>query len=326
MWVALAPGVALPQDVSAPAASDEAVSPGLARPALIRELQQASGSWQATDTEPQLDEPLYAAPTRVDRAGRIVAPVRINNEGPFRLVVDTGASASALSSRLAERLGLPVIADGVRLSGVTGTAVMPVAAIELLEAGDLRLRNLRLPVLANVFEDVDGILGMQGLEDKRITVDFINDQISIRRSTGERAARGFFTVPGRLRGRLLVINAKVGSIRTRAVIDTGADRTLGNEALRLALNRARRGRYARETEIFGATGDVQSGSIQPIPPVTLGSAQMRYAQLVFGDFHVFRVWGMDRQPAMLVGMDVLGSVDTLVIDYRRKEMQLRLRR
>jgi hypothetical protein len=29
---------------------------------------------------------------------------------------------------------------------------------------------------------------------------------------------------------------------------------------------------------------------------------------------------------MLIGMDVLGLVDTLIIDYRRKELQVRLRR
>ena len=29
---------------------------------------------------------------------------------------------------------------------------------------------------------------------------------------------------------------------------------------------------------------------------------------------------------MLIGMDVLGLLDTLIIDYRRKELQVKLRR
>jgi hypothetical protein len=29
---------------------------------------------------------------------------------------------------------------------------------------------------------------------------------------------------------------------------------------------------------------------------------------------------------MLIGMDVLGLLDTLVIDYRRKELQMKIRR
>ena len=40
-------------------------------------------------------EPRYAAPTLRDRIGRIWAPVLINGRGPYRLVLDTGASHSA---------------------------------------------------------------------------------------------------------------------------------------------------------------------------------------------------------------------------------------
>ena len=35
-------------------------------------------------------EPRYVSPTRRDRIGRIWAPVFINDQGPFRLVLDTG--------------------------------------------------------------------------------------------------------------------------------------------------------------------------------------------------------------------------------------------
>jgi hypothetical protein len=35
---------------------------------------------------------------------------------------------------------------------------------------------------------------------------------------------------------------------------------------------------------------------------------------------------MTGEPAMLIGMDVLGLLETMVIDYRRKELQVRLPR
>ena len=35
---------------------------------------------------------------------------------------------------------------------------------------------------------------------------------------------------------------------------------------------------------------------------------------------------MNDEPAMLICMDVLGLLDTLIIDYRRKELQIKLRR
>ena len=39
-------------------------------------------------------EPRYVAPTLRDRIGRIWAPVYLNGKGPYRLVLDTGASTS----------------------------------------------------------------------------------------------------------------------------------------------------------------------------------------------------------------------------------------
>jgi hypothetical protein len=29
------------------------------------------------------------------------------------------------------------------------------------------------------------------------------------------------------------------------------------------------------------------------------------------------------EPALMIGMDALGTLDTLIIDYRRKELQIR---
>src|ERR1700693_2008691 len=50
-------------------------------------------------------EPRYVAPTRRDRIGRISAPVMINGQGPFRLVLGTGASHSGITARVAQTLG-----------------------------------------------------------------------------------------------------------------------------------------------------------------------------------------------------------------------------
>src|SRR5882757_9473018 len=53
-------------------------------------------------------EPRYVASTRRDRIGRIWAPVYINSKGPFRLVLDTGASISGVTSQVAAALELPL--------------------------------------------------------------------------------------------------------------------------------------------------------------------------------------------------------------------------
>jgi hypothetical protein len=35
---------------------------------------------------------------------------------------------------------------------------------------------------------------------------------------------------------------------------------------------------------------------------------------------------MTHEPAMLIGMDVIGTLDTLIIDYKMRELQMRTRR
>ena len=60
---------------------------------------------QLTEIVVHASEPRFVAPTRRDRIGRIWAPVFINDKGPFRLVLDSGANHSGINSHVAEVLG-----------------------------------------------------------------------------------------------------------------------------------------------------------------------------------------------------------------------------
>jgi hypothetical protein len=37
---------------------------------------------------------------------------------------------------------------------------------------------------------------------------------------------------------------------------------------------------------------------------------------------IFQHWKMTQTPALLIGMDILGLLDTLIIDYKRSELQV----
>jgi len=273
------------------------------------------------------EDALYAAPTTRDRIGRIMAPVVINGQGPFRFIVDTGASRSAISPRLAARLGLVPAADSfVTIHGVTGAGTVPSVVVDEFKAGDIVLRNRRLPVIEpTVFADADGILGVEGFDGMRITVDFEKDQIEITRASRAWRAGEWSRVPVRLRfGRLMVANATIGRKRVKAVIDTGAERTLGNLALRslLHLDKAAE-KESTERRVTGATAEIETANSIPAPEISLGGVGIRRLDVAFADLNVFRVWGLENEPAIVIGMDALGTTHGLLFDYKRAELLIR---
>ncbi len=275
----------------------------------------------------QAPEPRYAAPTLRDRIGRIWAPVLINGRGPYRLVLDTGATHSAIVAQVANSLGISVAASTpVRVTGVTGSAVVPTVVVDRLQVGDLAVDSTSLPVVADVFGGAQGVLGTEGLSDKRILIDFGHDRVVISRSRGELERSGFATLPlHQLREHLLALDVHVGSVRAKAVLDTGAQVSIGNTALRTALTR-HGAKNATPEEIEGVTLDVAHGDMMQAPPIDVGSLRFNGVYITYGDMYIFDRWHLMSEPTLVLGMDVLGTVDMLVIDYRLHELQIRLRR
>jgi Aspartyl protease len=275
------------------------------------------------------DEPRFVAPTRRDRIGRIWAPVLINGSGPFRLVLATGASHSALTAKILPKLGVsPDPMRKVLLRGATGSVEVPMVPVESLEIGDVLMEPKSLAVVPDALGGADGVLGTEGFDKKRVHIDFRRDSITIRRSKNESAEAGFQTIPFDLsRGRLLLAKARLGAVAVKAIIDTGGQATIGNEALRRALIESwRKDPTVTPDEVTGATLDIQDGMRIPTPALAIGDVMVRNNAMTFGDFAIFQYWKMTDEPAMLVGMDVLGLLDTLIIDYRREELQIKLRR
>jgi predicted aspartyl protease len=270
-------------------------------------------------------EPRYVAPTLRDRIGRVWAPVYINGQGPLRLVLDTGATTSAITAPAAARLGLPVEnASTVLLRGVTGAKDVPLINVDRIEFGDLTVEPARLLVIDDAFGGAEGVLAGRGLNDRRILIEFRKDNIDIRRSRNQRAGPGFTALPVKLlKGHVPTIAAAVGRVRVTAIIDTGAQQTTGNVALREALLKRRR-LDEKFDEIIGVTGDSQEGPTSSVPPVVFGDVVIRNATITFIDLYIFQHWKLTKEPALLIGMDVLGLLDTLIIDYRRRELQIRL--
>jgi predicted aspartyl protease len=254
---------------------------------------------------------------------RILARVMVNGRGPYRFMVDTGANHTAIAASMLVELGLSVDSGkSMTVSGINGSVIAPSVHLESLDAGTLHMRDMQVPVLAGpLLADIDGILGIDGLANKTMTANFMHDRFVVTGSLGG-VPIGDVVVPGRLISQhLLEVDCQVNGVKAKAIIDTGSPRTLANGALLKALVR-KSGASASSipTGVIDATEALQAAVIEPVASVRLGAATISNLYMTFGTFRVFDTWGIETQPAVLVGMDLLGSFAEMTIDYRRKEL------
>lgn len=248
----------------------------------------------------------------------------LDGKGPFRFLVDSGANASMISPRLAEALKLHLNQDTVvQVDGATGMQRLPWVRIARLQVGALVQTDLRLPIVGGaVLQGLDGILGMAGFDADHVEVDFTSNRVWIA-SSSLKETRGFLVIPAiHTPGGLLQVRALIGGISVAAVIDTGASNTLGNEALRAALLR-QMSSPAAPARVFGATRQVTRGGAIPSPTIVLGPVAIRHLHIVYTDAPIFQVWHLQSRPAAIIGMDVLGSVGALILDYRHPRIFVR---
>ena len=268
-------------------------------------------------------EPRFVAPTRRDQIGRIWAPVMINGQGPFRLVLDTGANRSAINAHVAELLGIaPDSSRSVLLHGVTGSVAVPTVRVDSFSVGDVIVTPATLPIVIDALGGADGVLGTEGFAGKRLYIDFHHDLITITNSHGRRAPPDFVSIAlEHSTDGLLMIAARVGGVRVHAIIDTGGQTTIGNEAMRRAL--VRRRAQGTRSEVTDVTSATQNGETFQSPDIEVGAIEIQGARITYGDMHIFEHWHLTKEPALLIGMDALGLLDVFIIDYRRHELQLR---
>ena len=114
------------------------------------------------DVMVEAPEPRYVAPTMRDRSGASGAGAH-QWAGPFRLVLDTGASGSGATAMVALALGLSTTdSPPVLLRGVTGEATVPTIRVDTLSVGDIAVDSPLLPIVPDALGGAQGVLGSEG--------------------------------------------------------------------------------------------------------------------------------------------------------------------
>src|SRR5882672_1722806 len=290
--------------------------------ALVLSAMCARAYAQEVAVEPEITKPddfVYVAATHEDRIGRVMLPVFVNDVGPLAFLVDTGASSTVLAPRVATRLKL--VPDKVRLKllrGITGSELVPTVLVDKITAGGILLTMRDLPVVEpRVFADADGIFGADAFGGGCLHVDFAHARVSILQRNCPRVGGDWEVLPATLKfGGLPVVAARVGRVKVTAIIDTGAERSLGNPALLAAAHlESQAADPATRIQVYAATSQPVFGNVIVTPALHIGDVEVANLSAVFGPFEVFRMWGVENEPALVVGMDVLGSTDGMMIDF-----------
>jgi hypothetical protein len=128
------------------------------------------------------------------RPGEIVVPVQLGAEGPFRFLLDTGSTHSAVTAAVADGLNLrPVARTTMTASG--GAVECLVVAMPVVELGPARLDGLtdtQLPPTAGLAlgHDIDGILGQDFLAWFSFTIDYQASRIRWHQGDDARVTGG----------------------------------------------------------------------------------------------------------------------------------------
>lgn len=243
----------------------------------------------------------------------------LNRKGPFRFRVDTGANGSVVSAEVIAALGLPILGERL-VFGTTGIAPLPFAVVDRLTAGPVTRRNLAVSIAPpGALMRTDGILGADIFAGQLLDFDMRAGQVGLIDSRHIQ----FRDPPPRnmhLRnGMLAEVEGMVGAVPARFMLDTGADVCIVNPALDAQLRRT--GLDARRFgagTIIGVTGHQITGAFVALPTVRFAGLTLNDAVAVSANVSIFGVWGLERDPAMIVGVDVFSKLSRCIFDYRRK--------
>ena len=294
-------------------------------------LLVAGAGWMAAPAracEPvDPNAPSVAGATSRDAAGRAVALIRINGQGPFRFIIDTGANRSVLSKALATRLGLAPSGEDVVHSIESAEPAMLVN-VESLSFGALHLSRGDTPVLDGpMLAEEHGLLGVDGMAGRLLHIDFTKQCVQIYEDAAQLPMQGWLSVPARMRfGTMLIVQGSIQGVNVNVLIDTGSDISLANEKFRDALRRV----AARSLEYHGGHAFtfgrplLLKGSVWT-PNLRLGDTVVESVTAYIGDYHIFDVWGLQDEPTLLIGMDVLARSREMAIDYERGVVHFRKR-
>ncbi|MGE5563914.1 MAG: retroviral-like aspartic protease family protein [Bacillota bacterium] len=297
----------------------------LTSPAALA-AQPTGTTFQAVSGIPNVDSKTQTEDIRFknDRDHRLTVPVRVSGMGPFQFMVDTGADRTSISWELAGKLGL-TRGESANIHTVTGVSTVSTATVPDLQLTRKAMKIVDAPVLDSQNIGADGIIGVDSLRSQSVLFDFEKSTLSIVPS----ATPNFSDDPNvivvqaaRKNGRLVFTDARANGRPVSVVIDTGAEISIGNEALRKQL--VGRGLLdpSQKVDLQSVTGDLITGDYMFVRQLEIGGLTLKDLAIVFADAHTFKELKLSDKPALLLGMNAIRAFKKVSIDFASRKFRV----
>lgn len=276
-------------------------------------------AWDSNTPQVAGSEPLKY----LDVARRLTVQVMLNGQGPFDMMVDTGANSSVISIETADRLDLARGAP-VEMHGIAGVQTVDTVVIDTLQMGRRIRRRMTVSIVAERHLGAAGLLGLDWLGANNLMLNYGQRRMAVGEPLPLPDHRTV-VVKTRTRSGLTLIDASIPGQMLIALLDSGSTTTVGN----LALLRAAQARKAILGAIFdiqlrSATGQTLPGRLAVLNRLTLGKMTLMNVPVVVAAVHTFDYWGLADEPAILIGSDILQTFETVALDFKRREVRFRI--
>jgi tetratricopeptide (TPR) repeat protein len=273
----------------------------------------------------QIEAPTRPLPIPFRRTLNLIfSDVFINNQGPFRFAIDSGATLTAITPEVVTALGLkPVTTTVMHGIGGTGKAESSMFRVDTLQIGGIRIRNLPVgtyndPVVSAL---ADGIIGTTALAEFIVSINYPENRIDLRRDNTSPPPGETDTIPAWFFSNLLLVPAEVNGRPGNFLVDSGAVTSVLSQTMAAQLGVTRDTPGAKANTSVGGVGGAD-GSVLMTPEVTvkISKTTQKFPSMLAIDLKEFsKMIGTDISGIM--GFDLLDGRE-VTLDYGKPEVRL----
>jgi predicted aspartyl protease len=264
------------------------------------------------------------APIRFRKSLNLIfTGIKIDGKGPYEFAIDTGATQTVISEKLASELQLLPIASTVVFGiGGVGKVETKIYKMKELAAGDVTVKNVPVGTFNDplISQFADGILGTSIFSDFKVTIDYPAGQLLLSRKAAPVPA-GAEVLPVWFFSNLLLLPLDVNGKRGNFIIDTGAVTTVLSHSMAAELGVNENTPGAKIDLGIAGVGGFE-GVVLKIPNVTFKTPKNTevFPQVVAIDL---------KQISKMIGTEVAGILGydffsdyKLTLDYDAGELRL----